>query len=205
MNIMGRISKQDQRYVLLENICKKYYDYDERRVVVQLPIKKYKYYVYTYFDSPTHPVYTIDVVVIDDFDLWYVNYCVYDTYNSHIKDSYIYTFGINRIPYDDQRYVMLKNVNEKYYDYDERCVVVELPIKESKKYVYTYHDSPTHPMYTIETVVLDDFDSCYISDGIYDNYEYVNESFVYTFGINRIPHFDERYQILKNNLSFRVQ
>ena len=107
-----RIPKQDQRYVLIENICKKYYDPDERCVTVQLPIKKNKDYVYKYYDSPTHPVSTIEVLVIDDFERWYQSTCYGDTpdmYSCHYEDQYVYTFGINRISYDDKRYEILEH------------------------------------------------------------------------------------------------
>ena len=108
-NTIQRISKQDQRYVLLEKICKKSYDYDEQCVFVQLPIKKNKEYVYKFYDSPTHPVSTIEVFVIDDFDRWYASDCIGDMYSCHYEDQYIYTFGINRISYDDKRYKFLEN------------------------------------------------------------------------------------------------
>jgi hypothetical protein len=88
------------------------YDYDEQCVFVQLPITKNKEYVYKFYDHPTHPVYTIDVFVIDDFDRWYESASIGDTpdmYSCHYEDQYIYTFGINRISYDDKRYEILKN------------------------------------------------------------------------------------------------
>ena len=104
-----RISKQDQRYVLLEKINKKYYDSDEECYTVTLPIKKYKDYVYKFYDSPTHPISTIEVFVIDDFDRWYASDCIGDMYSCHYEDQYIYTFGINRISYNDKRVKFLEN------------------------------------------------------------------------------------------------
>ena len=104
-----RISKQDQRYVLLDKINKKYYDSDEECYTVTLPIKKYKDYVYKFYDHPTHPVSTIEVFVIDDFERWYESDCIGDMYSCHIKESFIYTYGINRISYDDKRIQFLEN------------------------------------------------------------------------------------------------
>ena len=88
------------------------YDYEEQCVFVQLPIKKNKEYIYKIYDSPTHPVSTIEVFVIDDFDRWYESISIGDVpdmYSCHSEDQYIYTFGINRLSYDDKRYEILKN------------------------------------------------------------------------------------------------
>lgn len=105
----AQIPKQDPRYVLLDKINKKYYDDDEHCYVVTLPIKKYKDYVYKFYDHPTHPVSTIEVFVIDDFERWYASDCIGDMYSCHVKESFIYTYGINRISYDDKRIQFLEN------------------------------------------------------------------------------------------------
>lgn len=109
MTTPAQIPKQDPRYVLLENINKKCYDDDEDCYIVRLPIKKYKDYVYKFYDHPTHPVSTIDVFIIDDYDRWYESGGIGDMYSCHIKESFIYTYGINRISYDDKRIKFLEN------------------------------------------------------------------------------------------------
>lgn len=148
-----RISKEDPRYVLLNNICKKEYDYDEQCVIVYLPIKRYKEYVYRVYDHPTHPVATIEVLVIDDFERWYTANGVCDMYNSHTKDEHIYTFGINRISEYDKRYDMLYSIPMKESHYDEKNnttnTFVYLSINKEKDYYITYKD------YEIQLQTLD--------------------------------------------------
>lgn len=107
---INRIAKQDPRYVLLDNICKKMYDEDEECIIVTLPINKDKQYVYRFYDSPTHPVSTIEVLVVTDYERWYINGGVHDMYSAFVKDEYIYTFGINRISKYDKRYDMLHSL-----------------------------------------------------------------------------------------------
>lgn len=118
---IGRIPKEDKRYVLLEKVNNKYYDHYEKTVTVALKIKKYKDYIFRFYDSKTHPVLTIEVFVIDDFDRWYVNqaydeYVTEDEYASHVEQEYISTFGINQIPGYDKRYKYLtENLRFKVY------------------------------------------------------------------------------------------
>ena len=140
---ISRISKQDPRYVLLNKICKKDYDYDEQCVTVSLPIKKNKEYIYRVYDHPTHPVATIEVLVIDDFDRWYDAGGECDMYNSHTQDEHIYTFGINRLSEYDERYDMLNTIPRKEIYYDEEketdITFVYLSINQEKDYYLTYN------------------------------------------------------------------
>jgi hypothetical protein len=201
---VNRISKDDQRYVLLSkiNFNEREYNYDERSITVRLKIRKYKDYVLTFYDSPTHPVFIIEVFVIDDFERWYDD--DNDEYGSHIEQHYMNTFGIYRIATDDPRYVSLSkiNFNNKEYNYDERSITIRLKIKKYKDYVLTFYDSPSHPVFTIEVFVIDDFDSWYLTGGDINEYGcHIEQDYMYTFGIDRIPLYDERYDILNKLFS----
>lgn len=116
--------------------------------------------------------------------------------------------AIQRISKQDPRYVLLDKVSKKYYDPDEDCYTVTLPIKKNKDYVYKFYDHPTHPASTIEVFVIDDYDSWYQSVSIGDipcMYScHYKDQYVYTFGINRIPWDDKRYEFLYHNLDFRI-